>query len=270
MHILIYVLLFSLSVMSDSLQCHGLQHARLLCPPLSPSFLKFMSIKSVMPSNHLILCHPLPHPSAFNLSQHHGLFQWVFSLHQVAQSIGVSASTLPMNIHVQDHDSKASALWHSPLFLVQLSYPYMTTGKTLALTTQTSVSKVMSLLFDIIAKFVIVLLPRSRCVLIYGYGHHPQWFWRPRKYYLSLFLLFPFYWQWSNGARCHALSFMNVEFKARCFAPLFHSHQEGLAPRHLLPLAWHLHTYGCGWFSRQSWFQLIIPPAQLLKWCLWM
>ena len=166
MHILIYVLLFSLSVMSDSLQCHGLQHARLLCPPLSPSFLKFMSIKSVMPSNHLILCHPLPHPSAFNLSQHHGLFQWVFSLHQVAQSSGVSASTLPMNIHGQDHDSKASALWHSPLFLVQLSYPYMTTGKTLALTPPTFVGKALSPLFNTLSRFIIAFLPRSKHPLI--------------------------------------------------------------------------------------------------------
>ena len=221
MYILVYVLLFSLSVMSDSLQCHGLQHARLLCPPLSPSFLKFMSIQSVMQSNHLILCHPLPHPSAFNLSQHHGLFQWVFSLHQVAQSIGVSASTLPMNIHGQDRNSKASALWHSPVFLVQLSYPYMTTGKTLALTTQTSVSKVMSLLFDIIAKFVIALLPRSRCVLIYGYGHHPQWFWRPRKYYLSLFLLFPFIGHEVMGPDAMLLALWMLNLKPDVLLPSF-------------------------------------------------
>ena len=101
--------------------------------------------------------HPLssPSPSAFNLSQHQGLFKWVSSSHQLAQSIGVSASTsiLPMNIEdwsplgwtgwislqskglfkslLQHHSSKASILRHSAFFIVQLSHPYMTTGKTI-------------------------------------------------------------------------------------------------------------------------------------------
>ena len=93
------LLLFSCSVISNSLQPHGLQHARLPCPSPSPgSLLKLMFIESVMPSNHLILCQS-PSSPAFSLSQHQGLFQWVGSLHQV-QSIGASgsASVIPMNI----------------------------------------------------------------------------------------------------------------------------------------------------------------------------
>ena len=112
---------------------------------------------------------PLSSPNpAFNLSQHQGLFQWVFFT-SGGQSIGVSASTsvLPMNtqdksllgwtgwISLQskglsrvfsNHSSKASVLWCLASFLVQLSHPYMTTGKTIALTRQTFVGKVMSLL----------------------------------------------------------------------------------------------------------------------------
>ena len=115
--------------------------------------------------------HPLlsPSPPAFNPSQHQGLFQWVSSLHQVA-SIGASASVwvLPMNIQdwfplgltglislqseglsslLQHHNSKASILQRSAFFMVQLSHSYMTLGKTIILTIQTFVCKVMSLCF---------------------------------------------------------------------------------------------------------------------------
>ena len=64
------------------------------------------------------------------------------------------------------HSSKASILWHSAFFIVQLSHPYMTTGKTMALTRWTFVSKVMSLLFNMLSRFVIAFLPWSKCVLI--------------------------------------------------------------------------------------------------------
>ena len=110
--------------------------------------------------------HPLssPSPPAFNLSQHQGLFQWVSSSNQVAQSIGVSASAsvLPLNIQgwfplgfpffavkgilkciLQQHNSKASVLWCSVFFMVRLSYPYMTTGRTIALTIRTFSRKVI-------------------------------------------------------------------------------------------------------------------------------
>ena len=67
---------------------------------------------------------------------------------------------------LQHHSSKASILWHSAFFIVQLSHPYMTTGKTIALTRQTFVGKVMSLLFNMLSRLVINFLPRSRCLLI--------------------------------------------------------------------------------------------------------
>ena len=134
--------------------------------------------------------HPLssPSPPALNLSQHQGLVKWVSSSHQVAKVLGVSASTwvLPMNtwdwsplgwtgwislqskgllrVFSQHHSSKASILQRSAFFIVQLSHPYMTTGKTIALTRWTFVDKVMSLLFNMLSRLVITFLPRSKCL----------------------------------------------------------------------------------------------------------
>ena len=73
---------------------------------------------------------------------------------------------------LQHHSSKASILWCSAFFIVQLSYPYMTTGKTIALTRQTFVDKVISLLFNMLSRLVIAFLPRSKCLLI-------SWLWSP-------------------------------------------------------------------------------------------
>ena len=82
---------------------------------------------------------------------------------------------------LQHHSSKASILWHSAFFIVQLSHPYMTTGKNIALTRWTVVGKVMSLLFNMLSRLVIAFLPRSKCLLISWLRHHLQRFWSPRK-----------------------------------------------------------------------------------------
>ena len=133
--------------------------------------------------------HPLssPSPPAFNLSQHQGLFQWVSSSHQVAKVSEFSLSISPFNDYsgliffrmdwfdllavqgtlkslLQYHSSKAtkaSVLSHSAFFIVQLSHPYMTTGKTIALTRWTFIGKVISLLLNMLSRLVITFLPRS-------------------------------------------------------------------------------------------------------------
>ena len=135
--------------------------------------------------------HPLsfPSPPAFNLSQHQGLFQWVSSLHQVARVLEFQLSKSPSEEYsglisfrmdlfdllaiqgtlkslLQHYSSKASILLCSAIFIVQLSHPHMTTGETIALTRRTLVGKVMSLLFNMLSKFVIAFLPRSKCLLI--------------------------------------------------------------------------------------------------------
>ena len=135
--------------------------------------------------------HPLssPSPPAFNFSQHQGPFQWVSSSHQVAkvlefqlqhQSLQWAVRLISFRMDwldllavqgtlkslLQHHSSKASILRHSAFFTVQLSYPYMTTGKTIALTRRTFVGKVMSLLFNMLSRLVITFLPRSKHLLI--------------------------------------------------------------------------------------------------------
>ena len=143
---------FSHSVMSDSLRLHELQHARRPCPSPTPSPPKPMSIESVMTSNHLILCHPLlllpsifpsvrvfsnesalrirwPKYWSFNFnispsSEHPGLISFRMDWLNLLALQGTLKSLL------QHHSSKASILWHSAFFIVQLSHPYTTTGKT--------------------------------------------------------------------------------------------------------------------------------------------
>ena len=168
--------------MSDSLWPHGLQHARLHCP--SPTPRAFTSTELVMPAKHFILCcHLLLLPSIFPSIRVLSMRQFFAS---GGQSIGASASAsvLPMNIQdwfplgltglistvvqgtlkslLQHHSSKVSILWHSAFLMVQFSHPYMTTGKTIALTRWTFLSKVMSLLCNMLSRLVITSLPRSK------------------------------------------------------------------------------------------------------------
>ena len=89
------------------------------------------------------------------------------------------------------HSSKALILGCWAFLMVQLSHPYMAIRKTITLPIQTFVGKVMSLFFNMLSRFVIGFIPRSKCLLFCGFSHHPQWFWNPRKQNLSLFPLFP-------------------------------------------------------------------------------
>jgi len=149
---------------------------------VSQSLVKFMSIDSVMPFNHLILCCPLLPTSSFpsirvfsnesvlrnrwpkywnlTFSNHSGLIPFRIDRFDLLVVQGTLKSLL------QHHISKASILWCSALFIVRLSHPYMTTGKTIALTRQTFVGTVMSLLFNMLSRFVIAFLPRSKYLLI--------------------------------------------------------------------------------------------------------
>ena len=178
---------FSHSLMSNSLRPHGLQHARPPC--LSPtSLLKLISIVSVMPSNHVILCHPLPLlPSIFSsirLFSNESVLQirwpkyWRFSFsisssNEYSGLISFRVDWLhllavqgTLKSLLQHHSSKVSILRCSAFFIVQLSHSYKTTGKTIALTIRTFVSKVMSLCFNTLSRLVIAFLPMSKCLLI--------------------------------------------------------------------------------------------------------
>ena len=159
-------------------------HQAFLAFTISQSLLKLIFIELVMmPSNHLILCHLLfLLPSVFLsirvISNESALcFRWPkywsfsFSISPSNEYSGlisfrISCVQGTLRSLLQHHSSKAPILWHSAFFVVQLSHPYMTTGKTTALTMQTFVSKVMSLLFNTLSRFVIALVPRSNCLLI--------------------------------------------------------------------------------------------------------
>ena len=159
--------------MSDYLQPHGLQHSRLPCPsPTLRACSDFIFIESVMPSNHLILCCPLLLlPSVFpsirvfsNESVLHirwpKYWSFSFSISPSSEYSGLISFRMdwldllavqgPLKSLLQHHSSKASVLQHSAFFVVQLSHPYLTTGKTIALTRRTFVGKVMSLLFNML------------------------------------------------------------------------------------------------------------------------
>ena len=183
---------FSRSVMFDSLQPHRLQYARLPCPsPTRGAYSNLCPLSQWCHLWHQPFCTlSSPSPPALNLSQHQGLLQWVSSSHQVSKVFkSFTISISPSNEYsglisfrmdwldllavqgtlkslLQHHHSKASILWPSAFFMVRLSHPFMTTGKTKALTRWTFVGKVMSLLFNMLSRSVIAFLPRRKHLLI--------------------------------------------------------------------------------------------------------
>ena len=215
---------------SDSLWLHECSMPGL---PVHHQLLEFTQTHVHGVSDVIQPSHPLssPSPPALNLSQHQGLFKSVSSLHHMAKVLEFSFNISPSNEHsglisfrmdwldclavqgtlkslLQYHASKASILWCSAFFIVQLSHPYMTTGKTIALTRRTFVGKVMSLLFNMLSRLVVTFLPRSKHLLM-------SWLQSPSAVILEpknkVWHCFPICLPWSDGTRCHDLSFLNVE-----------------------------------------------------------
>ena len=113
---------------------------------------------------------------------------------------------------LQYYSSKASILQSSAFFTVQLSHPYMTTGKTIALTRWTLVSKGMSLLLNILSRLVITFLPRSKPLLLSWLQSPSAVIWEPQRNKIwHCFHCFPTYIPWSDGTGCHDLRFLSVE-----------------------------------------------------------
>ena len=174
---------FSCSVMSDSLWTHELQHTRLPCPSPSPG-----ACSNSCPSSRwyhpTILSSVILFSSCLQSFPASGSFPMSQFFTSGGQNIGVSASVLPMNTQgrfclgltdlsslqskglfkglIQHHSSKASILWRSAFFMVQLSHQYVTTGETIALTIQTFAGKVMCLLFNMLSRLFIGFHPRSK------------------------------------------------------------------------------------------------------------
>ena len=175
----------------------------------SQSLLRLTSIESVMPSSHLILCRPLllpPIPPSIRVFSNESTLRmrwpkyWSFSFSVIPSKeipglisfrmdwLDLLAVQGTLKSLLQYHSSKASILWRSAFFTVQLSHPYMTTGKTIALTRQTFVGKVMSLLFNMLFRLVITFLPRSKCLLISWLQSPSAVILEPQKMYWVFFL----------------------------------------------------------------------------------
>ena len=169
----------------------------------SRSSLRLTSIESVMPSSQLILCRPLlllpPIPPSIRIFSSESTLHmrwpkdWSFSFSIIPSKeipglmsfrmdwLDLLAVQGTLKSLLQHHSSKASIIRCSAFFTVQLSHPYMTTGKNIALTRWTFVDKVMSLLSNMLSRLVTTFLARSKCLLISWHSHHLQWFWSPEK-----------------------------------------------------------------------------------------
>ena len=222
--------------MSNSLWPHELQHTRLLCPslfpwvssnscPLSqwyhptisssvapfPSCPQFFPASGLFPLSQLFALDSQKYCSfSFSISssnEYSGLIAFRIDWFDLLAVQGTFKSLL------QHHSSKASVLWCSAFFMVQLSHLYMTTGKTIALTTQTFVSNVMSLLFNMLPNF----FPRSKCFVLFCFNfmvavNTCSDFGAQENKVDHYFHCFPIYLPWCDGTRCHDLHFLNVEF----------------------------------------------------------
>ena len=194
-----------------------------------------MSIESVMPSSHLILCRPLfllpPIPRSIRVFSNESTLpmrwpkHWSFSLSIIPSKEIPGVISFRMDwldllavqgiltkSLCQHYSSKPSILKHSAFFILQFSHPYMTTGKIIALTRRTFVGKVMSQLFNMLSRLVIAFLTRSKCLLI-------SWLQSPSEVILELpkrvshcFYCFPICLSRNDGTRCHDLHFLNVSF----------------------------------------------------------
>ena len=198
------------------------------------SLLKLMSIELILPSNHIILCHPsflLPSifPSIRVFSNELALCirwpkYWSFSFsinpsNDYSELISfridwfhLLAVQGTLKSLLEYHSLKASVLQHSAFFMVQLSHSHMTTGK-IALNIWTFVIKVMSLLFNMLSRFVIAFLPRNKCLLISRLQSLSTVILEPKKIKSAIASTFSLsILPWNDGSGCHDLRFLNVEF----------------------------------------------------------
>ena len=243
-----------------------------------------------MPSSHLILCRPLllppsifpsirvfsnesvlhirwPKDWSFSFcispsNEHPGLISFRMDWLDLFAVQGTLKSLL------QHHSSKTSILQCSAFFTVQLSHPYMTTGKTIALTRWTFVGKVMSLLFNMLSRLVIVFLPRSKYLLVSWLQSPSAVILEPEKRKSVSASTFP-------PSICHEVmgpDAMILVFWMLSFKPAFSLSsmrgESSLVPLQFRPLEWYyLHIWGCWYFSQESWFELVLHSDWHFTWC---
>ena len=214
---------FSRSVVFESLKPRGLQHGRLPCPSPTPA-----AFSNSCPLSRW--CHPtisssvIPFSSCLQSFPASGSFPVSQFFASGVQSTRVSglisfrmdwfdlfAVQRTLKSHLPHHSSKASILWCSAFFIVQISHPYLTTGKTIALTRRTFVGKVMSLHFNMLSRLVITFLPRSKRLSVSWLQTSSAVILEPQNTVCHCFHCLSIYLPWSDRTRSHDLCFLNVE-----------------------------------------------------------
>ena len=169
---------------------------------------------------------------------------------------------------LQHHSSKASILQCSAFFIVQLSHPYMNTGKTIALPKWTFVGKVMFLLFNMLSRLVIAFLPRNKCLISWLQSPSAVILEPPKIKSVTVSIVSPYICHKMVGLDAMILVFWMLNFKPPFYSPLSLSSRGFLVLLCFLPWGWcHLHIWGYWYFSWQSWFQLVLHLAQRFLWC---
>ena len=246
------------SVMSDSATPWIAAHQASLSITNSQGSLRLISIESVMPSSHLILCHPLlllpPIPPSIRVFSNESTLHmrwpkyWTFSFSIIPSKeipglisfrmdwMDLLAVQGTLKSLLQHHSSKASILQRSAFFTVQLSHPYMTTGKTIALTRRTFVDKVMSLLLNMLSRLVITFFPRSKCLLISWLQSPSVVILEPRKIKsVTVSSVSPSFCHEAMGPDVTILVFWMLSFKPTFHSPLSLSSRGFWVPLHFLP-----------------------------------
>ena len=269
---------------------HGLHYARIPCPSLSPGV-----CSNSCPSSRWCYLTILSSAALFSVCLRSFPASRSFPVSQPfssgGQSFGASASASVLSMNIQgwfplgwtgwisllsqgtlknllQHNLKASILQHWAFFMVSHSHPYMTTGKTIALSIQTFVSKAMSLLFNMLSTFVIAFLPRCKRLLISWLQWPSTVILEPKKIKSVTASTFsPFICHEVMGSDSLILVFECWVLSQLFHSPLSPSSRGFLVPLHFLPLVWyHLHIWDCWYFSWQCWFQLMIHSAWHFPW----
>ena len=282
---------FSRSVKFDSLRPHWLQHARPPCPSPTPRV-----YSNSFPLNRW--CHPtisssvIPFSSRLQSFPASGSFQMSQFFTSGPKYWSFSFSISPPNEHsglisfrmdwldllavhgtlkslLWHHNTKAWILWCSAFFIVQLSHPYMTTGKTIALTRQTFVGKVMSLLFNMLSRLVIGMLSskqqaffsfRAAVTIFSGFG-------APENKVCHCFHCLPIACHEVLEPDAMIFIFWILSFKPDFSLSSFTFIKRLFSSSFLSAIGWcHLHIWGYWYFSQQSWFQLVLHLAQNFIW----
>ena len=244
-----------------------------------------------MASSHLILCRPLlllpPIPPSIRVFSNESTLHirwpkyWSFSF-SISPSnkhpgwicfrkdwLDLLAVQGTLKSLLQHHSSKASILWRSAFFTVQISHPYMTTRKIIALTSWTFVGKVMSLLLNMLSRLVITFLPRSKCLLISQVQSPSAVILEPPKMKsLTVSIVSPSICYEVMGPNAMILIFWMGSLSQMFHSPLSLPSRGSLVPLHFLPWGWcHLIMYSYWYFSRISSFKLLLHPVGHFSWC---